>query len=84
MFTGAGISAESGLTTFRGDGGLWEGHRVDDVATPEAWARNPALERLAVPGDAEPRVLISFVVPMAAWPDSGMGAPLNATTGAMR
>jgi len=43
VFTGAGISAESGLKTFRGDGGLWEGHRVEDVATPEAWARNPAL-----------------------------------------
>jgi NAD-dependent deacetylase len=42
-FTGAGISAESGLKTFRGDGGLWEGHRVEDVATPEAWAKNPAL-----------------------------------------
>jgi NAD-dependent deacetylase len=43
VFTGAGISAESGLKTFRGDDGLWEGHRVEDVATPEAWARNPAL-----------------------------------------
>lgn len=43
VLTGAGISAESGLKTFRGDGGLWEGHRVEDVATPEAWARNPAL-----------------------------------------
>ena len=43
VFTGAGISAESGLKTFRGDGGLWEGHRVEDVATPEAWVRNPAL-----------------------------------------
>ncbi len=43
VFTGAGISAESGLQTFRGDGGLWEGHRVEDVATPEAWARDPAL-----------------------------------------
>ena len=43
VFTGAGISAESGLKTFRGDGGLWEGHRVEDVATPEAWAKNPAL-----------------------------------------
>jgi NAD-dependent deacetylase len=41
--SGAGISAESGLKTFRGDGGLWEGHRVEDVATPEAWARDPAL-----------------------------------------
>jgi NAD-dependent deacetylase len=43
VFTGAGISAESGLQTFRGDGGLWEGHRVEDVATPEAWAKDPAL-----------------------------------------
>jgi NAD-dependent deacetylase len=43
VLTGAGISAESGLKTFRGDGGLWEGHRVEDVACPEAWARDPAL-----------------------------------------
>ena len=43
VLSGAGISAESGLRTFRGDGGLWEGHRVEDVATPEAWARDPAL-----------------------------------------
>jgi NAD-dependent deacetylase len=43
VLTGAGISAESGLATFRGAGGLWEGHRVQDVATPEAFARNPAL-----------------------------------------
>src|SRR3954471_2929823 len=43
VLTGAGISAESGLATFRGPGGLWEGHRVEDVATPEAYRRNPAL-----------------------------------------
>ena len=43
ILTGAGISAESGLATFRGPDGLWEGHRVEDVATPEAFARNPAL-----------------------------------------
>ena len=43
VLSGAGISAESGLKTFRGDGGLWGGHRVEDVATPEAWARDPAL-----------------------------------------
>lgn len=43
VLTGAGISAESGLATFRGSGGLWEGHRVEDVATPRAFARNPAL-----------------------------------------
>lgn len=41
--TGAGISAESGLATFRGSDGLWEGHRIEDVATPEGWAKNPAL-----------------------------------------
>ena len=43
VLTGAGISAESGLATFRGSGGLWNGHRTEDVATPEAWAADPAL-----------------------------------------
>lgn len=43
VFSGAGVSAESGLATFRGAGGLWEGHRVEEVATPEAFARNPDL-----------------------------------------
>lgn len=43
VLTGAGISAESGLKTFRDNNGLWENHRVEDVATPEAFARNPAL-----------------------------------------
>ena len=43
VLTGAGISAESGLATFRGPDGLWEGHRVEDVCTPEALARDPAL-----------------------------------------
>lgn len=43
VLTGAGISAESGLATFRGAGGLWEGHRAEDVATPKAFARDPAL-----------------------------------------
>lgn len=43
VLTGAGISAESGLATFRGAGGLWEGRRVEEVATPEAFARNPRL-----------------------------------------
>ncbi|WNO55208.1 NAD-dependent deacylase [Stakelama saccharophila] len=41
VLTGAGISAESGVATFRGPGGLWEGHRVEDVCTPEALARDP-------------------------------------------
>ena len=43
VLTGAGISAESGLGTFRGAGGLWENHRVEEVATPEAFARDPGL-----------------------------------------
>ena len=43
VLTGAGISADSGVETFRDSGGLWHGHRVEDVATPEAWARDPAM-----------------------------------------
>ncbi|MEI5582519.1 MULTISPECIES: NAD-dependent deacylase [unclassified Agromyces] len=42
VLTGAGISAESGVPTFRDADGLWEGHRVEDVATPEAFERDPA------------------------------------------
>jgi NAD-dependent deacetylase len=41
VLTGAGISAESGIRTFRDAGGLWEGYKVEDVATPEAWHRQP-------------------------------------------
>lgn len=41
VFTGAGISEESGLKTFRGEDGLWEGYRVEEVATPEAWHADP-------------------------------------------
>lgn len=43
ILSGAGISAESGIRTFRDSGGLWENHRVEDVATPGAWQRDPAL-----------------------------------------
>jgi len=43
VLTGAGVSAESGLPTFRASDGLWEGHRIEDVCTPEAWDRNPGL-----------------------------------------
>ena len=43
VLTGAGISAESGISTFRDAGGLWEGHNVEDVASPEGWMRNPTL-----------------------------------------
>jgi NAD-dependent deacetylase len=60
VLTGAGISAESGLPTFRASDGLWAGHRVEDICTPEAWKRNPALvwefysERRAQGAKAEP------------------------------
>lgn len=60
ILTGAGISAESGLATFRGPDGLWEGHRVEDVCTPEALARDAALvhrfydERRAKLAEVEP------------------------------
>lgn len=43
ILTGAGVSAESGINTFRDAGGLWEEHRVEDVATPEAFVRDPDL-----------------------------------------
>ncbi len=43
MLTGAGVSAESGLPTFRGAGGLWCGYRVEEVASPQAWARDPRM-----------------------------------------
>lgn len=62
VLTGAGMSAESGLKTFRDSGGLWENHRVEDVATPEAWARHPELvlrfynERLAQLRKASPNL----------------------------
>ena len=43
VLTGAGISAESGIKTFRDAGGLWEGYRVEEVATPEGWHKHPKL-----------------------------------------
>jgi NAD-dependent deacetylase len=60
ILTGAGVSAESGLATFRGPDGLWEGHRVEDVCTPQALARDRALvhrfydERRAKLGEVVP------------------------------
>ena len=63
ILTGAGISADSGLATFRAADGLWEGHRVEDVATPEAFRRNPALVHEFY--DAR-RVRLGEVVPNAA------------------
>jgi NAD-dependent deacetylase len=43
ILTGAGMSAESGISTFRDAGGLWDQYPVEDVATPEGWERNPKL-----------------------------------------
>ena len=43
VLSGAGISAESGISTFRDSNGLWENHRIEDVASPEGFARNPQL-----------------------------------------
>ena len=43
VFTGAGVSAESGIRTFRDSGGLWEEYSIEEVATPEAWSRNRSL-----------------------------------------
>jgi NAD-dependent deacetylase len=43
VFTGAGVSAESGVPTFRDAGGLWENHKIEDVATPDGWKKDPEL-----------------------------------------
>jgi NAD-dependent deacetylase len=63
ILTGAGVSAESGVATFRGPGGLWEGHRVEDVCTPQALARDPELVHRFY--DAR-RAQLAGVVPNAA------------------
>jgi NAD-dependent deacetylase len=75
ILTGAGISAESGLATFRGPDGLWEGHRVEDVATPEAFRSDPALvqafydARRARLGEVEPNVAHRALARLdALWP----------------
>ena len=55
VLTGAGISAESGIATFRDQNGLWENHRIEDVASPEGFERNPALVHRGLPGVATDR-----------------------------
>ncbi|MCP1471352.1 NAD-dependent deacetylase [Sphingobium sp. OAS761] len=76
ILTGAGISAESGLATFRGPDGLWEGHRVEDVCTPEALARDPVLvhrfydERRAKLADVQPNAAHEALAALdASWGD---------------
>ena len=75
VLTGAGISAESGIATFRGPGGLWEGHRVEDVCTPEALADDPVLvhrfydARRAALAGVEPNAAHRALARLdAAWP----------------
>jgi len=75
ILTGAGISAESGLATFRGPDGLWEGHRVEDVCTPQALARDPVLvhrfydERRAKLAEVAPNPAHAALARLdAAWP----------------
>lgn len=75
VLTGAGLSAESGLATFRGPGGLWEGHRVEDVCTPDALARDPVLvhrfydeRRAALPGVAPNAAHRALARLDAGWP----------------
>ncbi len=75
ILTGAGVSAESGLATFRGPGGLWEGHRVEDVCTPEALAHDPELvhrfydKRRAALAGVEPNAAHRALARLdAAWP----------------
>src|SRR3569623_1541814 len=63
ILTGAGVSAESGLATFRGPDGLWEGHRVEDVAPPDAFVRDPVLVHRIY--DAR-RAILASVEPHAA------------------
>ena len=75
ILTGAGVSAESGLNTFRASDGLWEDHRVEDVATPEAFRRDPALvhhfydARRARLGEVEPNAAHRALARLdAEWP----------------
>ena len=87
VLTGAGISAESGIDTFRSDGGLWEQHRVEDVATPEGYARDPALvlgfydQRRAALGAVEPNAAHHALARLdAEWtPENGRGDLLIVT-----
>jgi NAD-dependent deacetylase len=84
ILTGAGVSAESGLATFRGPDGLWEGHRVEDVATPQAFRRDPELvhtfydERRAKLGTVQPNAAHKALARLdAEWPGELLLATQN-------
>lgn len=77
VLTGAGVSAESGVPTFRASDGLWEGHRIEEVATPEGFAANPALvhdfynQRRRRLGDVQPNAAHRALADLAARWDGG-------------
>jgi NAD-dependent deacetylase len=84
ILTGAGVSAESGIDTFRDAGGLWEQHRVEDVATPEAFARDPDLvlrfydaRRAAIQGMAPNAAHEALARLDAGWPGELLIVTLN-------
>jgi len=86
ILTGAGISAESGIDTFRSEGGLWEQHKVEDVATPEGFARDPDLVlrfydmRRAAIQEKLPNPAHEALARLdAEWPESDDGALLIVT-----
>jgi NAD-dependent deacetylase len=75
VLTGAGISAESGIATFRDAGGLWEGHKIEDVASPDGWRRNRSLVlefynlRRKAALEAKPNAAHHFLAAMEEWID---------------
>ena len=77
ILTGAGVSAESGIPTFRDSGGLWEGHHVEEVATPQGFRRNPELvhrfynQRRIYMQTRQPNAAHQAIARLQrAWPDS--------------
>ncbi len=75
VLSGAGISAESGLATFRDSGGLWEGYNIEDVATPQAWYKNQALvldfynQRRRNVSDSKPNQAHLIIAELEKWCD---------------
>ena len=73
VLTGAGVSADSGIPTFRGAGGLWRDYRAEDLATPDAFARNPMLVwewyewRRSLVRAAEPNAAHRAIASSAPW-----------------